>query len=112
MHLLVSLGGLGYLVFTQETRVRVPHEEFQSYSVVVSTSVVPTEIGGSIPPRTCGRDADHSASRAQCKPPVVKKVMPQTCGCVGLRNLCIYTLDCVRARRYLQLALIQILASG
>ena len=43
----------------------------QSYSVEVSTSVHITENGGSIPPRTCGQDADHR--RVGPKPSVVKK---------------------------------------
>ena len=40
------------MVFTQETRVRVPHEEFQSYSVVVSTLDFESSNQGSNPCRT------------------------------------------------------------
>ena len=38
----------------------------QSYGVVVSTSVVPTENGGSIPPRTCGQDAGLRLTLNKC----------------------------------------------
>ena len=55
----------------QELTVQHDAKLCQSYSVVVSTSVVPTENGGSIPPRTCGRDAGHRLSHKR-KPLVVK----------------------------------------
>jgi hypothetical protein len=45
--------------FESRIIIKLGDGRLQSYGVVVSTSVVPTENGGSIPPRTCGRDADH-----------------------------------------------------
>ena len=45
--------------------IKLGDGRLQSYSVVVSTSVVPTENGGSIPPRTCGRDANKIRSDSE-----------------------------------------------
>ena len=59
---------------------------------MVSTSVVPTENGGSIPPRTCGRDADHRRWHSKSLRSNTTDVWGR-----GLRNLAQYIIDCVRA---------------
>ena len=50
---------------------------------MVSTSGVPPENGGSIPPRTCGRDAGHRLSNKDKKS---RRYIPQTCGGEEMRN--------------------------